>query len=178
VPSRFYRALVLLTAAGVVSQFACGRGGESPPPAADLSSKRALQQGSVVGFASEEGAHAWRGIPFAKPPLGDLRWRTPQPPEPWTGTLEAVPYGSSCVQFAGPRTASDGTPEGEPMGSEDCLYLNVYAPHFEPEAVPRGERRLPVMLWIHGGGNSIGDARIYDAGRIALGHLCSSLASR
>jgi para-nitrobenzyl esterase len=74
------------------------------------------------------------------------------------------------VQFAGPRTASDGTPAGEPMGSEDCLYLNVYAPRFEPEAVPRGERRLPVMLWIHGGGNSIGDARVYHAGRIAQRH--------
>ena len=169
-PSRFYRVLVLLTAAGMASHLACGRAGESPPPAADPSSKRAIQQGSVVGFASEEGAHVWRGIPFARPPLGDLRWRAPKPPEPWPGTLEAVSYGSSCVQFAGPRTASDGTPAGEPMGSEDCLYLNVYAPRFEPEAVPRGERRLPVMLWIHGGGNSIGDARVYDAGRIALGH--------
>ena len=169
-PSRFYRVLVLLTAAGMASHLACGRAGESPPPAADPSSKRAIQQGSVVGFASEEGAHVWRGIPFARPPLGDLRWRAPEPPEPWPGTLEAVSYGSSCVQFAGPRTASDGTPAGEPMGSEDCLYLNVYAPRFEPEAVPRGERRLPVMLWIHGGGNSIGDARVYDAGRIALGH--------
>jgi para-nitrobenzyl esterase len=128
-----------------------------------------IQQGSVVGFASEEGAHVWRGIPFARPPLGDLRWRAPQPPEPWKGTLEALSLGATCVQFAGPRTA-DGTPEGEPMGSEDCLYLNAYAPLFEPEAVPRGEKRLPVMLWIHGGGNSIGDARVYDAGRIALAH--------
>jgi para-nitrobenzyl esterase len=56
------------------------------------------------------------------------------------------------------------------MGSEDCLYLNVYAPRFEPEAVSGGEKRLPVMFWIHGGGNSIGDARVYDAGRIALRH--------
>jgi para-nitrobenzyl esterase len=128
-----------------------------------------IQQGSVVGFVSEEGAQVWRGIPFAKPPLGDLRWRAPQPPESWSGTLEAVSYGPSCVQFAGPRS-SDGTPEGEPMGSENCLYLNVYAPRFEPQAVPQGEKRLPVMFWIHGGGNSIGDARVYDAGRMALRH--------
>jgi para-nitrobenzyl esterase len=170
VPSRFYRALVLLSAAVVASHLACGRAGESPPPAADPSSRRVIQQGAVVGFASVEGAHVWRGIPFARPPLGDLRWRAPEPPEPWTGTLEALSFGSSCVQFAGPRAATEGKAAGEPTGSEDCLYLNVYAPHFEPDAVPRGEKRLPVMLWIHGGGNTIGDARIYDAGRLALGH--------
>jgi len=169
-PSCFYRTLILLTAAGIASSLACGRADESPPPPLDPSSKRVIQQGPVVGFASEEGAHVWRGIPFAKPPLGDLRWRAPQAPEPWTGTLEAVSFGSSCVQFAGPRTASEGTPEGEPMGSEDCLYLNVFAPRFEPEAVLQGEKRLPVMFWIHGGGNSIGDAKLYDAGRLAIRH--------
>jgi para-nitrobenzyl esterase len=170
VPSRFYRALVLLTVAGAAAHLACGRAGESPAPPADSSSKRVIQQGAVVGFASEEGAHVWRGIPFAKPPLGDLRWRAPEPPEPWTETLEAVSFGSPCVQFAGPRAIVSGKPPGEPTGGEDCLYLNVYAPRFDPQAVPRGEKRLPVMFWIHGGGNSIGDARVYDAGRLALRH--------
>jgi para-nitrobenzyl esterase len=170
VPGHIDRALALLIAAVIAAALACGRDGESPPPPADLSSKRVIQQGGLVGFASEEGAHVWRGIPFARPPLGDLRWRAPEPPEPWTGTLETVSFGSSCVQFAGPRAAIEGKAAGEPMGSEDCLYLNVYAPRFEPDAVPRGEKRLPVMLWIHGGGNTIGDARVYDAGRLALRH--------
>jgi len=160
----------LLTAALIAATLACGRDRESPPLVADSSSKRVIEQGALVGFASEEGAHVWRGIPFARPPLGDLRWHAPEPPEPWTGTLEALVFGSRCVQFAGPRTATDGVRAGEPTGSEDCLYLNVYAPHFEPGAVPRGEERLPVMLWIHGGGNTIGDARVYDAGRLAMRH--------
>jgi para-nitrobenzyl esterase len=163
-------SLALLTIALVAATLACGRNRGAPAPAVDPNAKRATRQGEVVGFASDEGAHVWRGIPFARPPLGDLRWRAPQPPDPWTGTLEALSFGSSCVQFAGPRAAAAAPPAGEPMGSEDCLYLNVYAPHFEPEAVPQGEKRLPVMLWIHGGGNTIGDARVYDAGRLALGH--------
>ncbi len=169
--SRLHHALVLLTATLIAPAPASGQDGESPPPAADPSSKRVIQQGAVAGFATEEGAHIWRGIPFAEPPLGELRWRAPVPPEPWAGTLEAVAYGSPCVQFAGPRAAlTSDVSEGEPTGSEDCLYLNVHAPRFEPEAVPRGAKRLPVMLWIHGGGNTIGDARIYNAARIALGH--------
>ena len=169
-PSRFHRILVLLAVAAISPPLAWGCAGESPPPPADPSSKRVIEQGAVVGFASKQGAHVWRGIPFAAPPVGDLRWRAPKPPEPWSGTLEAVSFGSPCVQFAGPRAIARGTRMGEPMGSEDCLYLNVYAPRFEPQGVPRGEERLPVMLWIHGGGNSIGDARIYDAGRIVLAH--------
>lgn len=170
-PSRLRRALVLLIATLTVATPACGRGGESPPPAADPSSKRVIQQGGVVGFASEEGAHLWRGIPFARPPLGELRWRAPLPPEPWTGARETLVYGSPCVQFAGPRAAlTSDVSEGEPTGSEDCLYLNVHAPRFGPDAVPRGAERLPVMLWIHGGGNTIGDARVYNAGRLAQSH--------
>jgi para-nitrobenzyl esterase len=163
-------SLALLTIALVAAALACGRDRGAPAPAVDPNAKRATRQGAVVGFASEEGAHVWRGIPFARPPLDDLRWRAPEPPEPWSQTLEGLSFGSSCVQFAGPRAAADAPPAGEPMGSEDCLYLNVYAPRFEPEAVPRGEKRLPVMLWIHGGGNTIGDARVYDAGRLALRH--------
>jgi para-nitrobenzyl esterase len=64
----------------------------------------------------------------------------------------------------------DGAPAGSPVGSEDCLYLNVWAPRFQPEAIPSGEKRLPVMVWIHGGGNTIGEAGFYNGGNLAATH--------
>lgn len=119
----------------------------------------------MVGFASEEGAHAWLGLPFAKPPVGDLRWRAPRPPDAWEGTREALAYGPPCVQFAGPFDDGDGP--RKPGSREDCLYLNVFAPRFAPGDVPGPGGRLPVMVWIHGGGNTIGDATLYDGSRLA-----------
>jgi len=136
-----------------------------PPPVPEAAALRSTPQGPVQGFTTERGAHAWRGIPFAKPPVGPLRWRAPQPPADWSDPREAVSYGASCVQFAGLGGAAGE--EGEVVGSEDCLYLNVYAPPFAPDAVPQGAERLPVMVWIHGGGNSIGDATLYDASYLA-----------
>jgi para-nitrobenzyl esterase len=134
---------------------ACSSGGSEPGP--DPSSRRATSLGEVVGFASE-GAHAWRGLPFALPPTGSRRWAPPLPPEPWRGAREALRHGPVCPQL---DYAS------EPAGDEDCLYLNVFAPHFPPERVPRGGERLPVMLFIHGGGNSIGSAVPFDGTRLA-----------
>jgi para-nitrobenzyl esterase len=142
---------VLASFAVVVS--ACG--GEAPPTP-DPSSLRALRGGRVVGFRPEgRDVHVWRGLRYARPPLGELRWRAPRPAEPWSGTLEALSKPSPCVQF-------DPTREGELLGSEDCLALNVFAPRFEPQSVPMGAERLPVMVWIHGGGNTIGESGTYD----------------
>jgi len=128
---------------------------------------RTTPLGRVVGFQSERGAHVWRGIPFAAPPVGELRWRAPRPPEPWTGTREALEFGSRCAQFEGPGADGDREPD-DVRGGEDCLYLNVFAPPARPDAVPAGTDRLPVMVWIHGGGNTVGDALIYDASALAL----------
>ena len=136
----------------------------------DEATKRTLALGELTGFVHENGSHAWLGIPFAKPPVGDLRWRAPQPPEPWKDTLEATEFGPSCVQFASPAGGRDGADSGEPTGSEDCLYLNVFAPAFAPEEVPKAGARLPVMMWIHGGGNTIGDAVLYDGSELARRH--------
>ena len=119
----------------------------------DPATQRQLAQGKLVGF-SHEGAHVWRGVPFAKPPVGELRWRAPRLPEPWSGTLEATAYGEPCPQL---DFSSD------PKGSEDCLTLNIYA----PEDLRPDEGPLPTMLFIHGGGNTIGDATVYDASRLA-----------
>ena len=147
---------------------ACGRGEPEPLPEVDPASRRSLLLGEVVGYTTADGAHAWRGLPFARPPSGELRWRAPEAPEPWTGLREALAFGASCVQFAGPMGSSDGAEAGAATGSEDCLYLNLFAPRFEPGAVPRGGERLPVVVWIHGGGNTIGDARIYEGSVLAL----------
>jgi para-nitrobenzyl esterase len=148
---------------------ACGlRAPEQPPRVADPATRRATAQGVVVGSQGSAGTHAWRGIPFARPPVGALRWRAPLPAEPWTGVFEALADAPGCAQPA-PVLGGETNPDGS-SGSEDCLYLNVFAPAFAPDAVPVGAARLPVMVWIHGGGNSIGDASLYDGGFLAAAH--------
>jgi para-nitrobenzyl esterase len=134
------------------------------PPASDPASQRTLPGGDIAGFTDAHGGHAWLGIPFAMPPVGERRWRAPEPPEPWQGVQSRVAFGASCPQFGG--MLSETTDTGV-VGSEDCLYLNVYAPRFERGAVPAEGKRLPVMFWIHGGGNAVGAARTYDGGRLA-----------
>ena len=126
----------------------------------------ATSAGTVTGVLLPDGAvRAYKGIPFAKPPIGDLRWRAPQPASPWSGTLVADKFGAICAQ-------------PDPLGgnsiftrlffipieprSEDCLYLNVWT-----TASP-GDKR-PVMVWIPGGGFRGGSAAgaIYDGAALA-----------
>ena len=146
-----------------------GPEGETPTPIADVSSSRLLGVGNIVGFASEHETHAWLGIPFARPPVGPLRWRAPEPPEGWAETLDALSVGSPCLQLASPLGGIEAEDSEGFGGSEDCLYLNVWAPRSEPENVPAAGERLPVMVWIHGGGNTIGQggAAMYDGARLA-----------
>ncbi len=152
----FFLFILVTAIAALVS--ACG--GEDPPPAVDASSKRSIAQGSLVGYAHpDREAHVWKGIPFAKPPTGERRWRAPQPPEPWEGLYEATASGEKCVQL----DMADAT---KVVGDEDCLFLDIYAPKFSADA--SGEARRPVMVWIHGGGNAIGDATVYDGSRLAV----------
>ncbi len=113
-----------------------------------------LLQGSV-----ERGVIAFRGIPFAAPPIGPLRWRPPQPAVPWRGVREAVSYGPDCMQVPFPQ---DAAPLRE-RPQEDCLYANVWRP---ARAV---SRQLPVMVWIYGGGfvNGGTSPAVYDGGAFA-----------
>ena len=112
------------------------------------------------------------GIPFAAPPVGNLRWREPQPPIAWTGVRDATKFGSSCVQvpagiggFIQPMAAAYGkTYNIVPVAiSEDCLFLNVWAPDW-PVKTP-----LPVMVWVHGGSNRAGGSAedSYDGAALA-----------
>ncbi len=129
--------------------------------------ERPTATGTVVGCSSTSGAHAWLGIPYAEPPVDDLRWKAPRPAESWPGAWLALEAGSACTQIADLLSDAPETMYGRPMGSEDCLYLNIWAPPFDPGGVPTGEDRLPVMVWIHGGGNSIGDGGSYDGQYLA-----------
>ena len=117
----------------------------------------ATTEGKVRGV--EEGAlWSWKGIPFAAPPLGALRWRAPQAPQPWQGVRHADHFASDCLQMPyGPRAFNmRSTP------SEDCLYLNIWKPSAH-------EGPLPVVVWIYGGGWVIGgtSAPIYSGEGLA-----------
>lgn len=163
--SSFARAACLLLA--LIWAIGCG-GATKAPPTADSISRRTTRSGEVIGFVGGYGSHAWLGIPYAEPPVGALRWRAPEPPRSRTGTREALANGSPCVQYASPFGGIDGVSPGTPAGSEDCLHLNVYVPRFAPADVPSGAARLPVMVWIHGGGNSVGTNAFYDGGNLAV----------
>ena len=135
------------------------------PPTADAATAVETAQGRVVGYMSED-AYAWRGIPFAKPPVDELRWRAPQPPAPTDEPLMATETGSACLQLENMLADFEDADGDGVIGGEDCLYLNVYA----PAGAPGDGKRHPVMFWIHGGGNSIGHAGPYDGSRLAAHH--------
>jgi len=165
--------VVAVAAAVVVSRLAVRKAGPPEPAVviADVSSERLTTLGSVVGFAASDEVHAWLGIPYAAPPVGPLRWAPPARPDPWTDTLDALAWGAPCVQFASLFGGMEEAPPGTVAGSEDCLSLNVWTPRFEPGAVPSGDERLPVVVWIHGGGNTLGFAGpMYDGALLASRH--------
>jgi para-nitrobenzyl esterase len=112
--------------------------------------------GAVEGRALGD-IEAFVGIPYAKPPVGELRWRPPRPQPHWAGVRRATEFGNDCPQV---RIPYDATPSTQPM-SEDCLVLNLWR--------PRGARALPVMVWIHGGGFVMGSSAspVLDGGPLA-----------
>ncbi len=122
----------------------------------DESSIRQLNQGEIVGIRLDRDTHCWRGIPFAEPPIGDFRWRAPRPAGPWAGTLKADHFSNKPVQIAGIGGGYSWREFGVPSGSEDCLYLNVWAPAMTVDEVANLSQPLPVMVWIYGGGNAVG----------------------
>ncbi|MCC3290909.1 carboxylesterase/lipase family protein [Arthrobacter sp. zg-Y1110] len=107
-------------------------------------------KGDVQGEATSM-VTSFKGIPYAAPPVGDLRWKAPAAAEPWEGVLDATQFGGSCTQGTGWDPGYD-----QPTLNEDCLYLNVYRPS-EPSS-----KKLPVFVWNHGGGNVAGAGRDTD----------------
>ena len=105
-----------------------------------------VESGAVIG-RGESGFEVFKGVPFAAAPVGDLRWRPPQPAAPWSAPLDAGGFGRACPQPTRPdgRMNAGGYSGGT---SEDCLNLNIYA--------PKGAKKAPVMVWIYGGANVYG----------------------
>jgi len=112
--------------------------------AADSAPQVAVTGGELQGSLLEQGGAVFKGIPFAQAPVGELRWRPPLPAKAWTGVRDATRFGPPCAQNSGGKMLENS--------QEDCLFLNVWTPEFSPEA------RLPVMVWLHGGGNYGGTA--------------------
>ncbi len=141
-------ALVAATAA----LLALAHAGRAQPP-----TPQASVTGGVVSGVRDRDVVSFKAIPFAAPPVGDLRWRPPQPVKPWRGVRPGDRYGALCEQKYNPADNGVGP---LPM-SEDCLTLNVFA--------PRDAKAQPVMVWIHGGGfvNGSGTAALYDGSALA-----------
>lgn len=153
------RWFALLTLAIVVT--ACSTPEPEIKHTASIATLRNTPQGELVGYEADSGASVYLGIPFAQAPQGDLRWKAPRAPTPWEGQLQATEFSSPCPQYGSPLGGASEEFFGKPMGSEDCLYLNVYTPSSDNNT-PK-----PVMLWIHGGGNTIGEAGFYDGSVLA-----------
>src|SRR4030095_5991828 len=104
------------------------------------------KSGEVRGVTRGDGAAEFLGIPYAAPPIGDLRWREPLPVKAWQGIREASSFGAPCAQ----AVLGDWNRHDSETSSEDCLFLNVITPKLNPD------KPLPVMFWLHGGANAGG----------------------
>jgi para-nitrobenzyl esterase len=112
-----------------------------------MQAERQTTEGPVIGtWDRATNTLSWRGVPFAKPPVGDLRWKAPLEPEKRSLPLRAVAFGGICPQYID-HDQNPATPQVI-QGTEDCLYLNIWRPRTKAAD-------LPVYVWIHGGGNSI-----------------------
>ncbi len=144
-----------------ISLYGCGSSSGSAPSEGSETENEAVVSDPLVretrfGFVQgrEDGqAYAWLGIPYAQPPVGNLRWRAPQDPISWTGVRPAQGFCSACPQYGGLMGFMDPNTFGKAVGSEDCLYLNIWRPKSD-------DGNLPVLFWIHGGGNFSGQANM------------------
>jgi len=145
----------LLAAAGLLAAFNAGAAIDGPVR---------LDSGLISGAAADApGVRVFKGIPFGAPPVGDLRWRAPQPVPPWQGVRDGTRFGDVCIQPPGKGRLNIAAMEGSPPMSEDCLYLNVWTP--AASAVDR----LPVMVYFFGGAftEGAGSVPLYDGTALA-----------
>ncbi|XP_040838503.1 cocaine esterase-like isoform X3 [Ochotona curzoniae] len=147
-------------ACGLLLFLVPGQGQDSTSPIRTTRSGQV--RGSLVHVeGADVGVHTFLGIPFAKPPLGPLRFAPPEPAEAWSGVRDGTSHPAMCPQDLAVLALNILNVSLSPM-SEDCLYLSVYTP-----AHAREGSRLPVMVWIHGGGLVAGMASIYDGSALA-----------
>ena len=148
---------------------ACGGSDNAAPISPTL---KATVFGNVEGVNDQAGTgtYFWKGVPFAKAPVGALRWKAPVDPDARTATLATKDFGNACAQYGriyGPGSnnkhdATIGTTLNQAVGSEDCLYLNVWRP-------ATGDTNLPVIVFFHGGSNVSGYTAdpVYDGANLA-----------
>lgn len=144
--------LIVLLASGLL----CGCAAIAPGDGGGL--RRLTSYGPVIGLddAAANGTWSWKGVPYAQPPVGALRWRAPQDPQPWTAARRATAFAPACVQtqrLYGPGLNNRydetvGTALGRTVGSEDCLYLNIWTPASRATA-PR-----PVIVFVQAAATS------------------------
>lgn len=157
--SRAFCWSVVATAALIAG--GCTEVGKKAAAKEDPRTRVMTKQGPILGLVMPNDTHAWLGIPYATPPVGELRWQAPRSPEARNNVWQATRLGNACVQPAAQLGgAPAGLEKGTLWGDEDCLYLNVYAP-------TGGGDKLPVMFWIHGGGNVLGYGGYYDGSLLA-----------
>lgn len=165
-PVSFARAGALAVLALGALLAGCARSVPVRAPASAADAERPVDGGMAVGFVNAAGGHSWLGLAYAEPPVGEGRWRAPRRALPWTVRREALAAPPACVQYgwALGGIGQDGSHEGR----EDCLYLNIHAPRLDARAAAAA--RLPVMVWVHGGGNTTGQGASYDGGVLSARH--------
>ena len=162
---------ITITILGVFLFFACGLAAADPGKGKQLSwgppdharndnwNKKVIKTkyGKLGGYQESNGTWVWKGVPYAKPPVGDLRWTAPQNPEPWGMVRDATESCSECTQQLTSRTWIRSE---EIVGSEDCLYVDIYRPDTD-------NLNIPVYVWLHGGSNVFGGAQNYNGAALA-----------
>lgn len=113
--------------------------------------------GKIQGYVTDLGALAWKSVPYAKPPVDDLRWKAPEEPDKWDGVRDGSVPCEPCTQL---KTLPSWIRLNYAVGSEDCLYLSIYRPTHK-------KKNLPVYVYIHGGSNNFGQASDYDGSILA-----------
>jgi para-nitrobenzyl esterase len=160
---RVSAAVVLITtvaAAAITAPSSTASADPKPKPTAVIDTT----SGPVIGV-TEKGMSWFLGIPYAEPPISSLRWRPPVPRTPWQSPFEATAFGNACAQLPNPGGFSG------PSNEEDCLFLNVVTP-VPADKSQKNQKLRPVMVWIHGGGLTGGDAAHYDPSKLVKeGHV-------
>ncbi len=156
------RSLTFCFAIAAVVAAGCSGPADESPPTSSSAERLRVSGGELDGVRLESGVMSFRGIPYAAPPVGDLRWRPPQLASAWEGTRAAHDFSANCWQPFSPADSFYGA--GEIERSEDCLYLNVWT------AAESSDEKRPVMVWIHGGAlrTGSGSKPSYDGESFAL----------
>jgi para-nitrobenzyl esterase len=169
------RVAAAYAVAAILELGLAGCGGDDNGSTAAPTTVRSTAYGQIDGVVEADGnTISWRGVRFAKPPVGTLRWQPPQAPDAWTDTRSAKDFADPCSQIGGlfgpPPKGKDYSAVWETfykqIGSEDCLYLNIWSPTGATDA-----SKLPVIVYIHGGSNVVGSS--FDAETVG-GNLAKS----